>query len=145
MSTTMFDRETPVLVRFPITREQHDGDRDAWPWVSGWIVSQCGPDESEVCLQHPALAVMDDGTIPPPGTSDEECNFPCCYRDASEIRLLAPGSVMRRGVRGSRRYTLLDRLRKDWQARAERGEIPQTTPSGPKVWQNEVEAETQGT
>jgi len=55
------------------------------------------------------------------------------------------GRVMRRGVRGSRRYTQLDRLRKDWQARAERGEIPQTTPGGPRVWQNEVEAETQGT
>jgi hypothetical protein len=39
----------------------------------------------------------------------------------------------------------LDRLSKEWQARAERGEIPQTTPGGPRVWQNEVEAETQGT
>jgi len=54
------------------------------------------------------------------------------------------GRVMRRGVRGSRRYTQLDRLRNDWQARAERGEIPQTTPGGPKIWQNEVEA-AQGT
>ncbi|HYZ55757.1 MAG TPA: hypothetical protein VE733_19965 [Streptosporangiaceae bacterium] len=55
------------------------------------------------------------------------------------------GGVMRKGWRGSRRYMELDRLRKEWQAKAERGEIPQTTTGGPKVWQDEVEAETQGT
>lgn len=51
------------------------------------------------------------------------------------------GGVMRQGVRGSRRYVELDRLRKQWQARAERGEIPQTTPGGPKVWRDELEPE----
>ena len=55
------------------------------------------------------------------------------------------GGVMRNGVRGSRRYMELDRLRKEWQGKAERGEIPQTTPGGPKVWRDEIEAETQGT
>ncbi len=55
------------------------------------------------------------------------------------------GRVMRRGFGGSKRYMELVRLRQQWQARAERGEIPQTTPGGPKVWQNEIEAETQGT
>jgi hypothetical protein len=55
------------------------------------------------------------------------------------------GGVMRKGVRGSRRYMQLDRLRSEWQARAERGEIPQTTPGGPKVWRDEMEAEAQGT
>jgi hypothetical protein len=88
-----FAPDAPVLVRFPLTSEQHDGDRAAWPWVSGWIVEQAGPDEWEVCVQHPALAFLDDGTIPPPGTPVEDCNFPCCYRDASEIRLPAAGSV----------------------------------------------------
>ncbi len=56
----------------------------------------------------------------------------------------ALGKVMRRGVRGSRRYVQLDRLREEWHARAERGEIPQTTPGGPKVWQDEAEAEATG-
>jgi hypothetical protein len=55
------------------------------------------------------------------------------------------GKVMRQGVRGSRRYMELDRLRKEWRARAERGEIPQTAPGGPKVWRDEMEAEAQGT
>lgn len=49
------------------------------------------------------------------------------------------GRVERRGVRGSKRYMQLDRLDKEWQARAERGEIPRTTPGGPKVWQDELE------
>jgi len=53
------------------------------------------------------------------------------------------GRVMRRGFGGSKRYIELDRLRQ-WQAKADRGEIPQTTPGGPKVWQDEIEA-AQGT
>jgi hypothetical protein len=54
--------------------------------------------------------------------------------------------VMRRGVRGSKRYMQLDRLDRDWQARAARGEIPQTTPGGPKVWRDQRgQASTQGT
>jgi apolipoprotein N-acyltransferase len=53
------------------------------------------------------------------------------------------GRIELRGVRGSKRYMQLDRLSKEWQARAARGEIPQTTPGGPKVWRDELdEAET---
>lgn len=47
------------------------------------------------------------------------------------------GRIEFRGVRGSRRYLQLDRLSKEWQARAARGEIPQSTPGGPRVWQDE--------
>jgi hypothetical protein len=53
------------------------------------------------------------------------------------------GRIELRGVRGSGRYLQLDRLSKDWQARAARGEIPRTKPGGPKVWRDELdEAET---
>lgn len=53
------------------------------------------------------------------------------------------GRIELRGVRGSKRYMQLDRLSKDWQSRAARGEIPQTKPGGPKVWRDELdEAET---
>lgn len=53
------------------------------------------------------------------------------------------GRIELRGVRGSKRYMQLDRLSKDWQARARRGEIPETRPGGPKVWRDELdEAET---
>jgi hypothetical protein len=53
------------------------------------------------------------------------------------------GKVELRGVRGSKRYLQLDRLGKEWQARAQRGEIPQAAPGGPKVWRDQLdEAET---
>jgi hypothetical protein len=51
------------------------------------------------------------------------------------------GRIEVRGVRGSKRYIQLDRLSKDWQRRARLGEIPQTTPGGPKVRRDELEAE----
>lgn len=53
------------------------------------------------------------------------------------------GRVELRGVRGSKRYMQLDRLSTEWQARAGRGEIPETSSGGPKVWRDELdEAET---
>lgn len=55
------------------------------------------------------------------------------------------GKVMRRGFGGSKRSAELSRLRKQWQVKAERGEIPQTTPGGAKVWRDELEAEARGT
>jgi hypothetical protein len=55
------------------------------------------------------------------------------------------GRIELRGVRGSKRYMQLDRMSKDWQARARRGEIPETSPGGPKVFRDELEAESQGT
>ncbi len=56
------------------------------------------------------------------------------------------GRIELRGVRGSKRYVQLDRMSKEWQARASRGEIPAATPEGPKVWRNELnEAHPQGT
>jgi hypothetical protein len=81
-----FPDESDVLTPFPLTPEQQGQDRDSWPWLHGWIVSQAGPDEWEVCVQEPALAVLDDGTIPPPGTPDDQCNFPVCFRESSELR-----------------------------------------------------------
>ena len=40
---TGFPEDSWVEVRYPLTGEQQHGDRDAWPWLSGWVVSQCGP------------------------------------------------------------------------------------------------------
>jgi hypothetical protein len=55
------------------------------------------------------------------------------------------GRIELRGARGTKRYLQLDRLSKDWQARAGRGEIPQVTPGGPRVWRDELETENKGT
>jgi hypothetical protein len=49
------------------------------------------------------------------------------------------GRIERRGVRGSKRYMQLDRLSKEWQARASRGEIPASAPDGPRVWRDELD------
>jgi len=54
------------------------------------------------------------------------------------------GRIELRGARGSKRYIQLDRLSKDWQARAARGEVPPTSPGGPTVWRDQLETEGQG-
>jgi hypothetical protein len=51
------------------------------------------------------------------------------------------GRIELRGAGGSKRYVQLNRLDKEWQAKAERGEIPRTTPGGPKVWKDQLEGQ----
>ena len=48
-----FPEDSSVEVRYPLTSEQEHGDREAWPWLPGWVVSECGPDEWEICVQAP--------------------------------------------------------------------------------------------
>lgn len=72
-----YEEDSEVLVKYPRTKEQEQGDRAAWPWLPGWIAGVCGPDEWEVCVETPELAAEHDG----------ETVYPCCFRDASEIRI----------------------------------------------------------
>jgi hypothetical protein len=51
------------------------------------------------------------------------------------------GGVLRRRWRAGRRGRQLDRLRDEWHARAERGEIPRTSPDGAKVWRSQIHTE----
>jgi hypothetical protein len=78
-------------IRYPRTRQEELGDRSAWPWLPGSILSQCGPDQWHVCVEACELAVLDDGSPAPDGTADEDLFFPCCFRDASEIRRATDG------------------------------------------------------
>lgn len=64
--------DMPVLVRFPLTDEQERGNREAWPWLAGTVLQQCGPDEWQILVEAPGLETAD--------------GFPVCYRDASELR-----------------------------------------------------------
>ena len=73
------------------TRQEELGDRSAWPWLPGSILSQCAPDEWHVCVEARELAVLDDRSPAPAGTADEDLFFPCCFRDASEIRRVNGG------------------------------------------------------
>jgi len=73
---TSFPEDSWVEVRYPLTGEQEHGDRAAWPWLPGWVVSRCGPDEWELCVQTPELVMEHEG----------ETVFPVCFRDSSELR-----------------------------------------------------------
>jgi len=44
-----------------------------------------------VCVEARELAMLDDGSPAPDGTADEDLFYPCCFRDASEIRPLTGG------------------------------------------------------
>jgi hypothetical protein len=77
MTGPVFPEDSWVEVRYPLTSEQEHADRAGWPWLPGWVVSVCGPDEWEICVQAPELAIQHDG----------EDWYPACFRDSSEIRL----------------------------------------------------------
>ena len=79
--------ETPVLVRYPRTPEDERGDRAAWPWLSGTILQQCGPDEWQIVVEDMAVALRKDGSRPTPRTPKNKLFYPLCFRDASEIKL----------------------------------------------------------
>ena len=85
-----FPDDSAVEVRYPQGKEEQ-GDRSAWPWLPGSIVEQCAPDEWRVCVEARELAMLDDGSPAPTGTADEDLFYPCCFRDASEIRCATDG------------------------------------------------------
>ena len=71
-----YDEDDEVLVRYPLTQAQEDGDRSAWPWLPGWIARECGPDEWEVVVEDERLATE----------AGREVVYPACYRDSSELQ-----------------------------------------------------------
>jgi len=80
-----------VLVRYPRSKAEEQGDRAGWPWLAGTMLSQCGPDEWEVCVEAREVAVLEDGSPAPDGTPDDDMYHPLCFRDASELRPGAGG------------------------------------------------------
>ena len=73
---------TAVPTPFPVTPEQGRGDRDAWPWLPGTVIGQCGPDEWDVMVEVRELATLDDGTPALPGAHWGDPCYPCAYRDS---------------------------------------------------------------
>ncbi len=47
-----------------------------------------------MCVEARELAMLDDGSPAPAGTTDGELLYPCCFRDASEIRRVTNGAVI---------------------------------------------------
>jgi hypothetical protein len=86
-----FVEDMPVLVKYPRTKEEEQGDRAKWPWLPGTILQQCGPDEWRIVVEDISVAVRKDGSKPTPRTPSNRLYYPVCFRDASEIRL--PGSA----------------------------------------------------
>lgn len=70
-----------VLVRFPRTPAERDGDRNVWPWLPGTVLERCGPDEWRARVDAPEL-------------EDGDGMYPAVYWDASELRP-APVSAFR--------------------------------------------------
>jgi len=86
-----FPDDSLVEIRYPCTRQEELGDRLAWPWLPGSILSQCGPDEWYVCVAVRELATLEDASPVPAGMTDEDLFYPCCFRDASELRCVTAG------------------------------------------------------
>ncbi len=78
-----FPDDAPVLVRYALADPPPE-DREAWEWLPGHVLGQCGPNEWHVVVDGvEELADGQDG--------DGEPLYPACYRDASEIRLRGEG------------------------------------------------------
>ena len=86
-----FPDDSPVKVRYPRNKQEEQGDQSAWPWLPGSILEQCGPDEWHVCVHVRELAILSDGGPAPAGTAAGDLHYPCCFRDASEIRAATDG------------------------------------------------------
>jgi hypothetical protein len=84
-----FPAGTPVLVKYPLNKQEEQGDREAWPWLQGSILEQCGPNEWYVCVEVRELAIRADGNKPRKNTPPHKLYYPCCFRDSSEIRRAA--------------------------------------------------------
>ena len=86
-----FPDDSLVEVRYPRDRQEQVGDRSEWPWLPGSVLEQCGLDEWFVRVEARELATLDDGSLAPARTADRELLYPCCFRDASEIRCVTDG------------------------------------------------------
>jgi hypothetical protein len=64
-----FPDDSPVEVHYPLTKQQEQGDRSAWPWLPGSILEQCGPDGWYVRVEVRDLAVLRDGRRAPRRTA----------------------------------------------------------------------------
>ncbi|MQA78735.1 MAG: hypothetical protein GEV10_09710 [Streptosporangiales bacterium] len=77
-----FPDDTAVLVKYP--RPSDSADRDTWPWMTGVILGQVGPDEWDVLVEDHRVTQTDiDGDIV----------YPMCWRDASELRRIDRGAA----------------------------------------------------
>ncbi|GAA0469429.1 hypothetical protein Aca07nite_27880 [Actinoplanes capillaceus] len=82
-----FPDDADVQVRYPLTDRQSAAGRMVWPWVDGYVVGQCGPNEWDICV---------DGADPIDHDEHGEPLYPLVFRDASELRLTGPHAAVAR-------------------------------------------------
>jgi hypothetical protein len=80
-----YPQDTEVEVRYPLSKEQETGPRSEWPWLPGTVTEVCGLNEWQVVVEHPDLAVTENGGAWSPKNGDPW--YPLCFRDSSEIRI----------------------------------------------------------
>lgn len=81
-----FPDESDVQVRYIAAPADRTVPREEWPWMTGVIENQCGPDEWLVTVYAREVAQLEDGTPAPAGTPAEDMFFPQCFRDSSELK-----------------------------------------------------------
>ncbi len=74
-----------VLVWYPPAGADAQ-DRASWAWLPGSVLSQCGPDEWQVCVEVREVAVLEDGSPAPDGAPEDHLLYPIVFRDSSELR-----------------------------------------------------------
>jgi hypothetical protein len=80
---------TAVLVRYPAPAMTRLTLHESWPWLPSVIEEECGPDEWLVCVTAQETRILLHGTPAPAGADDADVFYPCCFRDASELRTVA--------------------------------------------------------
>jgi hypothetical protein len=90
--------DEPVEVRYSLP-DDNLHDRSSWPWLPGTVVTVCGLDEWQVCVEVSELATLEDGRPARQNTPDHKLFYPLCFRDSSEIRARAVSDKPNGGTR----------------------------------------------
>jgi len=73
-----FPDDSDVWTPYPLPDTNTDDDRDEdWPWLRGYVLGQCGPDEWHIVIEADELIGHDQDGIP---------WWPACWRDSTELR-----------------------------------------------------------
>lgn len=76
-----FGDGSAVLVWYPLPGAD-EGVRSGWAWLPGSVLAQVGPEEWHVIVDGVAEVARDGA-------------YPCCFRDASELRPVSLGEWRR--------------------------------------------------
>jgi len=73
-----FPDDSDVWTPYPLTDEEGNSARDEdWPWLRGYVLGQCGPDEWHIVIEVDELiGYADDGSM----------WRPACFRQSCELR-----------------------------------------------------------